>query len=184
MIQQTLAMSSVVCLVNVNFDYSCHPKVWDGLLFPIDIFWVFVCTTSNSGHAAEGKTEGEISSPRFLAKAEEIPVEKANILLLSEFSITQCFGQIRLMMVTFVGSQIQHKVLCLVNRMSDEQDSDVEAVGHESHILMASGTEADMGCASVTDSGDFRDSTRICWRHLVVQEKKCLVCSKAARTTV
>lgn len=178
MIQQTLAMSSVVCLVNVNFDYSCHPEVWDGLLFPIDIFWVFVCTTSNSGHAAEGKTEGEISSPRFLAKAEEIPVEKANILLLSESSITQCFGQIRLMMFTLVGSQIQHKVLCLMNRMSDEQDSDVEAVGHESHILMASGTEADMGCASVTDSGDFRDSTRICWRHLVVQEKSAWSAAK------
>lgn len=120
MIQQTLAMSSVVCLVNVNLNYSCHPKVWNGLLFLIDIFWVFVCTTSNSGHAAEGTTEVDISSPRFLAKAEEIPVEKANILLLSESSITQCFGQIRLVMFTLVGSQIQHEVLCLMNRMSDE----------------------------------------------------------------
>ena len=58
-------MSSAVCLVNVNPNYSCHPKVWDGL-FPIDTFWVFLCTTSNSGHAAEGKKEGEMPSPSFV----------------------------------------------------------------------------------------------------------------------
>lgn len=90
-------MSSAVFLVDVNPNSSCHPKVWDGVLFPIDIFWVFVCTTSNSGLAAEDKKEGEMSSISFLGRAEEIPVEKANTLLFSDSSIAQRFGQMSLM---------------------------------------------------------------------------------------
>lgn len=94
MIYQNLAVSFAVCLVDVNPHFSCHPKVWDGLLFPIDIFWVFVCTTSNSGHAAEGKKEREMSSPSFLGRAEEISMEEPNTLLLSDSAIAQRFVQI------------------------------------------------------------------------------------------
>lgn len=96
--------------MNVNPNYCCHPKVWVGLLFPIDIFWVFLCKTSNSGHAAEGKKEREMSSPSFLGRAEQIPVEKANTLLLSDSSIAQCFGHILLVIFFFVENWMQHQV--------------------------------------------------------------------------
>lgn len=171
-------MSSAGCLVNVNPNSSCHPKVWDGLLFPIDTFWVFVCTTSNSGHAAEGKKEEEKSSPSFLGRAEAIPVEKANIILLFDSSIAQCFGQISLVIFSFVEKWMQHQSLCLLNRMSGEQDSGVKAVRYEARILMA---KQDIGYASVTNSGECRGTAGIYWRHLVVQQRKCLICSKAGK---
>lgn len=41
-----------------------------------------ICITSNSGHAAEGEKEGEKAVPTFLGSAEEIPVKKANTLLI------------------------------------------------------------------------------------------------------
>lgn len=73
-------MNSTVCLINVNPNYSCHPEVYRGLLFPTDIFGVFICTTPSSGHAAEGKKEGEMSSPSFLGRAEEILMENVHAL--------------------------------------------------------------------------------------------------------
>ena len=87
-------------------------------------------------------------------------------------------------MFSFVENWMQHQSLCFPNRKSDEQDSGVEAVGCESHVLMASGTKADIGCASVTNSGECRDRAGICWRHLAVQQKSAWSAAKLARTTV
>lgn len=57
---------------------------------------------------------------------------------------------------------------CFQNKMSDERDSGVEALGCGSHTLMARRTKADIGCASVTNSGEWRDRAGICWRCLAV----------------
>lgn len=57
---------------------------------------------------------------------------------------------------------------CFQNKMLDEWDSGVEAVGCESHTLMASRTKADIDCASVTSSGEWRDRAGLCWRRLAV----------------
>lgn len=108
--------------------------------------------------------------PSFLGRAEEIPEEKANTLLLSECSITLRLGQISLAMFSFVENWIQH-TSCFLNRVSDEPDSGVRAVECESHILMASRTKADISCAPATNSGECRGRAGICWRHLAVQQK-------------
>lgn len=71
--------------------------------------------------------------------------------------------------------------LCFLNRMSDEQGTGAEAVGCESHVLTASRTKTDIGCASVTNSREWRDRSGICWRHFGCAEKKCLVCSEAGK---
>lgn len=130
--------------MNANPTYSCHLEVWDGLLFSINLFGAFVQLQALV-ILQRGEKEGEKALPSFLGRTEEIPVEKANTLLLSECSITQCLGQISLMMFSFVENCIQH-TSCFLNRVSDEPDSGVKAVECESHILMASRTEADIGC--------------------------------------
>lgn len=138
-----------------------------------------ICTASNSGHSAEGQKEWEKALPRCLDRAEEIPVEKANTLLLSECSIIECLGQISLVTFSFVENWIQN-ISCFLNRVSNEPDSGVKSVECESHILVVRRTEAGIGCTPATNSGECRGRAGISWRHLAVQQK-FLICSKAGK---
>ncbi|RLW10538.1 hypothetical protein DV515_00002252 [Chloebia gouldiae] len=139
--------------VKGTFDVASLPKGYNQIfIIPVGATSIQIKEVKPSRNFL-GEKEVEKALPSFLDRAEEIPVEKTNTLLLPECSITECLGQISLVMFSLVENwiRIQH-ISCFLNKVFDEPDSGVKSVECESHILMVRRTEADIGYAPAANT--------------------------------